>query len=136
MTRVLLVILTVTQTLQPAGVPQAATGSGERVAVGTGKQVSLDSGRLIIGLDAVISDSRCPAGYQCISAGEARVRIWVEEGSGARQWRIISGPGPVRYEVSARHSLQMVSLEPKPEAGVRRQPQEYVATFIVTTNNC
>src|SRR4051812_34516401 len=117
MTRqILLLILTVAQTLSAVVIPPVASGPAERVTLGVGKQISLEGGSFRLGFDSVTSDSRCPIGYQCITAGEAKVRIWVEEGIEERQWKILSGPARTPYEVSHRHALQMISLEPNPVA--------------------
>lgn len=45
----------------------------------TGEVVRVDGTELLLGMTGVVQDSRCPidALIQCVSAGSARVRLWV-----------------------------------------------------------
>jgi hypothetical protein len=78
-----------------------------QVVLHIGESVDLDGGRLSVNLEEVISDSRCPRGYKCITAGED-VRILALE-TGVHR----SVPGQV--STVRPLSVQMTALDPYPE---------------------
>lgn len=113
----------------------AASGSAPELRVQAGRAFGLRAGEvattgtLRMGLDAVLSDSRCPKGERCITAGEARVRIWVQQGTGPRQPRELRlGPPDA---LGGAEDVQLVALEPYPVAGRTTAPADYVATFVL-----
>jgi len=126
-------IVMLSAAVQPVSVLQVQPiPSGERAVLRVGEDTELDGGQIRVGLESVVSDSRCPRGYRCISAGEAKVRVWVVEGTDSRRSHLVAGPTVSRYRLSRRYFLQMTSLEPYPEPGRRREQTEYRATFLLT----
>lgn len=101
----------------PKGQPDL---QGQQVVMNVGDQAEVDGGRFRVRFQEVISDSRCPRGHQCISAGQAKVRVWIEEGSNPGRSHMIAGPARVFHSVSKNYSIQMKSLEPYPEASVEK----------------
>ena len=74
---------------------------------------------------AVVEDSRCPAGVQCVSAGQVRVRITVHLGSGDQTRELTLGePVPV-----ADGALELVEVQPAPVVGEPIRPADYRFTF-------
>ena len=102
-----------------------------------GKSFSLKAGAtaqavdpaLLIGLEAVTADSRCPKGERCIVAGDATVRIWLQQGSGPRQTRELHVAGAAQAVRVQDHELRLLRLEPYPVTGRPIAPADYIATF-------
>jgi hypothetical protein len=101
-----------------------------QVVLHTSESIGLDGGRLSVNLEEVISDSRCPRGYKCITAGEAKIRISAFEIGRPRQSLVLTGPSQVTYRLSDRYSVQMTALTPYPEAGGRKD-QSATATLML-----
>ena len=102
----------------------------QHVVLKVGDKAELDGGRIHIGFEAVLSDSRCPRGYHCVRAGEAKVRLWVKEGSESGRSHAVAGPARAFYPVSRNYSIQMKALEPYPEAGAEK-PTDYRLTLAI-----
>lgn len=118
----------------PAG-PAASGGGAAGQAAQPGREFSLRPGQvatigsLSVGLDAVLSDSRCPKGERCITAGDASVRIWLQDGAGLRK------PRDLRLTPSTSqddgHDVQLLRLEPYPVTGRTPAQGDYVATLVL-----
>ena len=71
---------------------------------------------IIVEFTAVASDSRCPAGVQCITAGRAVVSLGITEGGRSR--KVISLEAPpgtnVEYETADGFLLTVLELRPSP----------------------
>lgn len=111
----------------PASAP-AATEYQLRI----GDAVQLSAGGPRIGFDGVSSDSRCPEGERCIRAGDATVRLWLQQGAAApRQMHELRlGPGlpPARVPAGAL-DLHLLRLDPYPRAGRSIGIRDYVVTL-------
>jgi hypothetical protein len=84
----------------------------------------------------VASDSRCPTGATCITAGDAVVTL---------EGRILKGPvesfdvrlpggeapDSVIWRLYEGYRIRLVSLEPRPIAGENPDTNRYVGTFVV-----
>ena len=111
-------------------VQQIETGKNFTLSVGAAA-IARDTA-LQIGFEAVTGDSRCPKGEQCVWAGAASVRIWVQQGTGAKQTRELrTAPGAAQAVRLQDHELRLVSLEPYPVSGKPIVPSSYVATFVL-----
>jgi hypothetical protein len=118
--------------LQPKlGLPFQADARAHQIVLKVGEEAELDEGRLRLRFESVLADSRCPRGARCIRAGEAKVEVWVQEGSEPGRSLIVAGPSPVIFPVSRSYSAQMKSLDPYPEPGPKKRP-EYTLTLLVS----
>ena len=64
---------------------------------------------------AVVEDSRCPAGDQCVSAGRTRVMVRIDLGSRS-EYRELCSDKPLQV---ADGQLALVEVQPTPAAGTR-----------------
>lgn len=111
--------------------PQADADPGiTEIVLKQGDEAELDGGQFRVRFEAVIADSRCPRGYRCISAGEAKVRLWVKEASEPGQSQVVAGPARTFSPVSKNHAVRIRALEPYPVGGAPR-PTEYTLTLAV-----
>jgi hypothetical protein len=122
---------------QPLPLPQAqslrvAMGSVFKLPVGGSAQI--EGTALQVGFDAVTSDSRCPKGEQCVWAGDAAVRVWLQDGAQPRlllTLHLSTDPGPIGRALG--HQVRLLRLEPDPVSGKPIAPAAYVATLTLTT---
>ncbi|MFN8445576.1 MAG: hypothetical protein U0175_32595 [Caldilineaceae bacterium] len=83
----------------------------------------------------LISDSRCPAGVNCVVAGEARftLNLRVDDGAVIEEGEIgqmpIQDQNKIRYEP---YTIEMVTVEPPaPAPNKRLRPNQYRVTLVV-----
>lgn len=123
-----------------SGAPGCAAGPGQPLPLEPGRAVSLkvgDSARtadgaLHIGFEAVGADSRCPRGEQCVWAGDATVRLWLQRPGGARQrfeLHTAAGLGQAAPEPGVR----LLRLEPAPVSGRALAARDYTVTLMLDT---
>lgn len=101
-----------------------------------GQSAVLASSDLRIGFDGVVADSRCPKGEQCVRAGEARVKVWLQRGPGPRQAVELVGPlARAQWQGAAPlamgHQLGFVDLAPYPVSGRAIAASDVVLTLEV-----
>lgn len=91
-------------------------------------------GQEVSGLDvsimplAVLEDSRCPIGVQCIQAGTVRMRARLSSGLGVALQEF-SIDRPVTTEVE---EITLISVNPLPAAGVKIKESDYLFEFKIT----
>ena len=85
---------------------------------------------LRVGFTGVAADSRCPKGEQCVVAGHATVRVWMQQGTGAQQaGELRTAPARAQTLRLFNHALRLVALEPYPVTGQAMAPGSYLARF-------
>jgi hypothetical protein len=99
-----------------------------------GEENILDGGRIQVRFESVLSDSRCPRGVRCIRAGEAKVQVWVKEGSDPGRSHVVAGPAAVFVPVSGSYSVRMKSLDPYPEPGRAKTPEHILTLLVLRTS--
>lgn len=88
---------------------------------------------LQIGFDGVPGDSRCPKGEQCVRAGEATLRLWIQRGPGPRTpIELQTAPEDRQRQAVAGHELRLLRLDPSPVTGRGIDAAAYVATLSLT----
>ena len=109
-----------------------AAGLDRPFTVKSGTSTSIDAEKLHIGFDRVISDSRCPRGAQCIVAGEAVLRVWLQKPPSARENRDLTTMPEGAQAAYGAYRIKLVTLDPSPSVDGTIRPSDYVATFLVT----
>lgn len=119
-------------------------GTGQQDSFELGKPLRLTPGasaratgtELRVGFDAVIADSRCPKGERCVSAGDATVRVWLQQGTGPRVTRELhTATGAAQTASALGHELRLLSLEPYPVTGRAITNDRWVATLVLNTGS-
>ncbi|WP_454797025.1 hypothetical protein [Novosphingobium lindaniclasticum] len=98
-----------------SGPPLAYTRIGETIHVDGPRVTPL----------ALLEDSRCAVGTQCVWAGRLRVRVRVDLGSGPREVEMTLGQ-PIQI---ADGQLELLDALPAPVAGTRPAPFAYQFGF-------
>lgn len=117
----------------------ATAAQGERVTamldrpftLAPGRSATIDAERLQIGFERVVSDSRCPRGAQCITEGEAVVRVWLQKAPGARENRDLTTTPTESSAIYGAYRVNLEALDPVPTINRDIRPSEYVATLVV-----
>lgn len=95
-----------------------------------GESAQVRDGILRVGFEGVSADSRCPKGEQCIRAGDATVRVWLQRGSGPREpLELHAAPGPAQALRVLDQELRLLRLDPYPVTGRPVSKQDYVVTL-------
>ncbi|MDC8770229.1 hypothetical protein [Roseateles albus] len=90
----------------------------------------LDRAGLRIGFEGVSADSRCPKGEQCIWAGDATVRVWLQQGTGPKELRELNAAeGLAQTAYAYGYALRLLSLAPYPVSGKAIAASDYVLTL-------
>lgn len=118
--------------------PGAAMGAAPTRRVAVDEAFRLKAGEAVVvdelqlGFEAVLQDSRCPKGEQCIVAGDVTLRLWLQQGAGERLTRDLrlaaSGAATAR---ALGHDVQLLALDPYPVSGRPVKATDYVATLKV-----
>jgi hypothetical protein len=86
-----------------------------------------------VGFDAVTADSRCPRGEQCVVAGSATVRMWLQQGAGpAQRLELLTASGARQAVVARGLELRLIRLEPYPISGKPIAAADHVATLTLS----
>lgn len=84
-----------------------------------------------LAFESVAEDSRCPVGVQCVWQGNARIRLHLSDGSGARLLELNSGVDP-RSAAELGYRVELIAVEPAPEANRPLTQDRYRVTLRVT----
>jgi hypothetical protein len=117
----------------PAPLPEVQANQPFTLKQGASAQWS--AGGLRVGLEAVTADSRCATGTQCVWAGDATVRVWVQRTAGAKDVRELHTAAQAAHTVVIGDlELTLVALDPQPVAGQVIDKGAYTATLLVRRN--
>jgi hypothetical protein len=110
--------------------PVPGTDSRQQLEIPLGETRLLDEERLAISFGRVMEDSRCAAGVQCVTAGNAEVGLILHErGEATRPVRLNTHTDP-RTVSHEGYVITVVDLQPLPTAG-GPEPENYVVRLHV-----
>jgi hypothetical protein len=115
-----------------AATASAAAQLDQPFAIRVGEVATLAAEGLDVTFDAVVSDSRCPRGAQCIRAGEATLRITVRKPPASADVLVLRTPSTTDVAEYAGYRIRLTSVTPLPELGRQTRSEEYIATIVVT----
>jgi hypothetical protein len=98
-----------------------------------GQSAYVAEAKLIVGFQAVSSDSRCARGENCVWEGDAIVRVWLQKTGGAKdELELHTSSRGQNVAVYKGFSVRLVAVHPAPVSGVEIIAANYVTTFQVT----
>ena len=110
--------------------PVPGTDADALVRIAVGETVTLDEERFAITFGRVLEDSRCPAGAQCVTEGNATVGLVLQErGEATRTVELHTGRDPRRVSHEG-YVVELAALDPVPREGAP-PPADYVVTLRV-----
>ena len=86
---------------------------------------------LLIKFVSFIEDSRCPTDVNCITAGNAKIRVRISNSRGAVKFVELNTNLKPQSVVFSGYEIKLVDLNPKPRTNIRINPNRYTATFSV-----
>ena len=104
---------------------------GEPFAPKAGVTAAVDEEALRVTFDRVATDSRCPQGAQCVSEGEAVVRVRLtgrRSKAEAADLKISPGAQTAEY---GRYQVTLLEVEPRPVVGRSIRPADCAITLVV-----
>jgi hypothetical protein len=114
-----------------SGGAQLSVTMGQMFPLHVGQSARVAGVSSVITFRSVASDSRCPAGTQCVQAGNAQVMLDVAVSGGAPASVALNTTAEPREKALGGGILRLVSLSPTPLAGTTIEPSSYVATLCV-----
>src|SRR5262249_45167235 len=104
----------------------ASAALGEPFALHQGESARIEAEGIELGFDAVLADSRCAQGVQCVWEGDAAVRVWLRVGAGAREEALLhTAAREHRTATLGGYALRLVRLDPAPVAGAAARAPGY-----------
>lgn len=104
--------------------------AGQPFSLRAGESAQTGDGALRIGFEKVSADSRCPKGEQCVWAGDATVRVWLQRRGGAQERiELHTAPGLAGAGHAPDPGLRLVRLDPTPVTGKVIAQRDYVVTL-------
>ena len=108
------------------GIQTSSAQSSPELAVKFGKHKKDAKSKVSVKFLALVEDSRCPEGVNCVWAGNAKVSLKVRRSNGA--WKTVElntglGAQSVTFE---GYELKLSSLTPSPKAGAPMDRRRYV----------
>jgi hypothetical protein len=116
------------------------TALGESFLLGEGQTATIESEGLSVSFVNVSEDSRCPSGVTCIWAGQAKVVIGVVhtatgEDLGVREIVLGGGGGEAATASFGRYSVEVLTLDPYPDAPEQGDRPDYTVTLMVSASD-
>jgi hypothetical protein len=111
------------------GAEEPVSGPVKTIVFGTtetmkiGETCKLEKSNVTFTFVEVVSDNRCPRGVNCIQAGEAVIIVKVAGGS-PQKVKIDTDPKTVTRMPIEGGTVEMLALNPYPEAGARIDPAQ------------
>jgi hypothetical protein len=87
---------------------------------------------LTVGFESVVEDSRCPEGVDCIWSGNAKIKVRSGKQKHAPASLELNTNAGAKSSSYLNYEIRLVALKPRPKADKAVQPNEYLATLIVT----
>jgi hypothetical protein len=105
---------------------------GQEFELKINQEAMIEGEALAVVFESVVEDSRCPEGVDCIWSGNAKIRL--------RSGKQKQTPAAVELNTNVgsksssylNYEIRLIALKPRPKADKPIQPNEYIATLIVT----
>ena len=106
-------------------------GRGFLLRIGDTAGVQTPSAIVVVTFNDVLSDSRCPEGVTCVSAGEAVVEVTVQSALNVQDIEFAVPPEGGANVVVEELTLEIVDLTPAAVEGVRIDLLDYELALVV-----
>jgi hypothetical protein len=112
--------------------PPTDQAGASQVVLSPGGSSAISGTDLAVTFDAVVEDSRCPAGVNCIWAGDAIVRIRIGTRAAASSAYLLHTGLPAGGEIEHGNvRVRLVDVTPYPQADRPSRPEDYRVTLSV-----
>lgn len=93
-------------------------------------------GKVKVGFENVLEDSRCPSDVECVWAGQVKVQIgfFTDGKDSLKQVIILEGKALAEPWLLEGYSVKLISVEPYPISTKQIRLEDYKITLLVTKN--
>ena len=106
---------------------------GQEFKLRQGQEVAIKGHDLRVKFDALVEDSRCPTGVNCVWAGDAKILVGARQAkSEAVQLELHTNGQFAQVGMYQQYTVKLVALDPHPKADVEVGQKDYVATLLIT----
>ena len=99
-----------------------------------GQEVLVKEAGFKLSLNAVVEDSRCPAGVNCVWAGNGKVSLKLSRAKGETASLELNTSAWPKSGTYRGYEVKLVSLDPYPQKGSTISKDAYVVTLMVCKN--
>ena len=103
---------------------------GDSFTLKMGEQAAVRGTTLVVGFGRVLSDSRCPEGVQCVTAGDVVVSLSVGE-SGGKKMKLELRAGESPAATYQRHVIRLLDVQPRPRENQKLSQRAYLVRLRV-----
>ena len=112
--------------------PGIVTQQDRQIDLGPGASQRIPETDFTVVFEAVVEDSRCPVGTNCVWAGDAIVRIRIDSANAKpTTYMLHTNDGFEREVVHGNLRIRLSSLTPEPTADRRPRAEDYRVTLVI-----
>jgi hypothetical protein len=112
---------------EPADVPV-----GQQFELAAGESARAGTNPVTVRFVSVPQDSRCPVDVQCVTAGDATVRLELSGGGGATTTAELHTNAEPRSAPQGSYEVELLDLRPAPRSTRPTAPGDYVAVLRIS----
>lgn len=127
-----MIFLATVLTLGLGGLIQAKAAAPETLVVRVGQQKTAARGKIIVKVAAVVEDSRCPVGVNCVWAGNAKIKITLAKGKKAAKSFELNSTLQPQSIIFEGYEFRLVDLTPRPGETAKMAALHKTATISLT----
>ena len=110
----------------------ALTQQDRQIVLSPGASQRIPDTDLTVVFEAVVEDSRCPVGTNCVWAGDAIVRMRIDSANAKpTRYMLHTNDGFEREVVHGNVRIRLSSLTPEPTADRRPRAEDYRVTLVI-----
>ena len=97
-----------------------------------GEEVVIKGTKLKVKFLEVLEDSRCPEDVQCVWQGNGKLNLELKKSNRKTAVATVNTGLEPKQASFKKSTVRLVKLSPNPRSNVKIEPDQYVATLIVT----
>lgn len=97
-----------------------------------GQEVIIKGTKLKVKFPEVLEDSRCPEDVQCVWQGNGKLNLELRKSNRKTAVATVNTGLEPKQASFKKFTVRLVKLSPNPRSNVKIEPDQYVATLIVT----
>jgi len=105
---------------------------GQEFGLKIDQEALIEGEDLAVRFEKALEDSRCPEDAVCVWAGNAKIRLKLSKQKQAPATVELNTYIGAKSSSYLNYEIKLVTLKPLPKADKAVQPNEYIATLIVT----
>ncbi len=113
-------------------IARTVTQQDRQIVLSPGDSQRIPDTDLTVVFEAVVEDSRCPVGTNCVWAGDAIVRMRIDSANAKpTRYMLHTNDGFEREVVHGTVRIRLSSLTPEPTADRRPRAEDYRVTLVI-----